>query len=204
MNIISLKRRLASTIIDKMVILFLFVIVAIIFCAGEPGAELGTFTYLTSVEYNKMESEKTIYQRSMELNQFMKEQGYPVDNFTDDGYERYKTEKDVYLKYFLIFVIVNLLYYLLCELVFKSSLGKRMLKCKIQRKDGVEITKPDAFKRVGIMATLLILAFVLQRSLNLNALITSLLFFGILDFTVFTKQQSLIDKYSDTIVVKMK
>lgn len=204
MNIISLKRRLASTIIDKVVILFLFVVVAIIFCSGIPGAELGAFTYLTSVGYNKMESEKTMYQRDMELNQFMKEQGYPIDGVKDNGYERYKTEKDVYLKYVLIFVIVNLLYYFLCELVFKASLGKRILKCKIRGKDGAEIKMTDVLKRIGIMGALLILAFVLQRSLSLNALITSLLYFGLLDFTVFTKQQSLIDKYSDTIVVKMK
>lgn len=204
MNIVSLQRRLVSTIIDKIVILFLFVVVAIIFCSGAPGAELGTFTYLTSKAYNEMETEKTLWDHSMELNQFMKENGYAVQPMSDDGYERYKTEMDVYQKYLWIFIIVNLLYYLLCELVFKASLGKRMLKCKVQTKDGGEMKKSDVFKRTGILAALFILSVFLQRALGMNALITSLLFFGILDFTVFTKRMSLVDKLSDTLVIKQK
>ena len=64
--------------------------------------------------------------------------------------------------------------------------------------------KRDVFKRTGILAALLIFAVALQKVLGVNALITSLLFFGILDFTVFTKRMSLVDKFSDTLVIKQK
>lgn len=205
MNIVSLQRRLVSTIIDKIIILFLFVAVAIIFCSGAPGAELGAFTFLTSREYNIIESEKTIKERGMELDRFIKANGYSFHpNKYDGGFEDYKTEMDVYQKYIGMFMLVNLLYYLLCELAFKASLGKRMLKCKIQTKGGGEMKKRDVFKRTGILAALLIFAVALQKVLGVNALITSLLFFGILDFTVLTKRMSLVDKFSDTLVIKQK
>lgn len=70
MKIVSLKRRLAGTIIDKVLILFLFVFSSMLFCSGHPGAELGTFIGLTVRKYNKIESSKTIYERSIETQKF--------------------------------------------------------------------------------------------------------------------------------------
>lgn len=202
MNIVSLRRRFASTIIDKVLILFLFVIFAMIFCSGSPGAELGTFTGNISRKYKEIESKRTIYEQQKDIERFMKENGYNY-NDTDQEYEHYKTPMDVYHKHILIFIIVNLLYYLLCEYFFKASLGKKFLRCKICKKDGSEIGKYDMFSRVGILGALLLLAVALQIILNLNVYTTSILFFGILDYTVFTKQQSLVDKYSETYVVKI-
>lgn len=204
MNIVSLQRRLVSTIIDKVFILLLFVMVSLLFSSGYPGGELGTFSYTTGVEYKKIESERTLYQTNIDSKKFMEENGYGEYNFIDEEYEHYKTALDVYHKYVIIFVIVNLLYYMTCEFFFKASLGKRLLKCRIRKKDGGEIGNGEVISRIGIMAALLLLAVALQMYLNLNAYITSILFFCILDFTVFTRQQSLVDKYSDTLVVKQK
>lgn len=203
MNIVSLQRRLAATLIDKVVILFLFVIVALIFCSGHPGAELGTFTYSTSVEYKKIESKRTLYETQLDNKKFIEENGYGVYNVKDEEYEHYKTALDVYQKHVLIFVIVNLLYYFLSEYFFKASFGKRILKCQIRRSDGSEIGNSEIFSRTGILFALLLLAVTLQMSMNINAYITSIFFFGILDFTVFPRQQSLIDKYSDTYIIRV-
>ncbi len=203
MNIISLQRRLAATLIDKGLILFLFVIVALIFCSGHPGAELGTFTYSTSVEYKKIESKRTLYETQLDNKKFIEENGYGEYNIKDEEYEHYKTALEVYQKHVLIFVIVNLLYYFLCEYFFRASIGKKILKCQIRKRDGREIGNGEIFSRTGILFALLLLAVALQMSLSINAYITSILFFGLLDFTVFTRQQSLVDKYSDTYIVRV-
>lgn len=203
MNIISLQRRLAATLIDKGLILFLFVIVALIFCSGHPGAELGTFTYSTSVEYKKIESKRTLYETQLYNKKFIEENGYGEYNIKDEEYEHYKTALEVYQKHVLIFVIVNLLYYFLCEYFFRASIGKKILKCQIRKRDGREIGNGEIFSRTGILFALLLLAVALQMSLSINAYITSILFFGLLDFTVFTRQQSLVDKYSDTYIVRV-
>ena len=103
----------------------------------------------------------------------------------------------------MIFFVVNILYYLLCELIFKASLGKRVLKCRIRKNDGEDINIRDAFTRAAILGSLLLLAIALHMTININGYITTILFFAILDFTVFTKHRSLVDKYSDTIVAKV-
>ena len=158
----------------------------------------------SSKKEKKIESEKTIYEHNVEVNNWLKENGYSEMISTDQDYEHYKTMKDVYDKYVWMFVIVNVLYYLLCELSFKASFGKRLLKCRIKKSDGSEINKRDIFTRSGILASLLLLAIALHMTMNINGYITTILFFAILDFTVFTKQMSLVDKYSDTLVVKQK
>ena len=203
MNVVSIKRCLASTIVDKVFILLLFVIVSLICCSGLPGGELGVFAYTTSVKYKEIESQKTLYQTNLDSKKFLEDNGYGEYDFTDEEYEHYKTFLDVYQKYVFIFVLVNLMYYLICEFFFKASLGKKLLKCQIKKKDGGAIGNSEIISRTGIMGTLLLLAVVLQMLFNLNAYITSILFFGILDFTVFTRQQSLVDKYSETYVVKI-
>lgn len=203
MNIVSLQRRLAATLIDKVLILFLFVIVALIFCSGRPGAELGTFTYSTSVEYKKIESKRTLYETQLDNKKFIEENGYGEYNVHDEEYEHYKTALDVYQKHVFIFVLVNLLYYFLSEYFFRASFGKRILKCQIRKSDGREISNSEIISRTGILFALLLLSVALQMSMNINAYITSIIFFGILDFTVFTRRQSIVDKYSDTYIVRV-
>ena len=204
MEVVSLGLRFISTIIDKVLISIIFVIVSFMFCSGMPGAELGHFVSQLGIEYKKIESGKTIYERNVEINNWLKENGYSEMISTDQDYEHYKTMRDIYDKYVWMFVLVNILYYLFCEYIFKASLGKILIKCKIKKCDGRDIDKRDIFTRSGILASLLLLAVALHMTMNINGYITTFLFFAILDFTVFTKQMSLIDKYSDTLVVKQK
>jgi len=202
MENVSLGRRFISTIIDKILIAIFFVIASYVFCTGAPGAEFAYFISQLGITYKNIESEKTIHERNVEVNEWLKENGisYRVSDDQDFGF--YKTKKDVYDKYVWLFFSVNLIYYLLCELIFKASLGKKALKCRIRKVDGNQIDYRDAFIRTGILAILLLLAIVIQMTMNINSYVTSILFFAILDFTVFTKQCSLVDKYSYTLVAK--
>lgn len=203
MEIVSLWQRLISTIIDKILIAILFVIIAFMLCADSPGAEMGHFISQLGIEYKKIESEKTIHERNVEVNEWLQDNGYSPMMSKEQDYEHYKTMKDVYDKHIWIFFVVNILYYLLCEQIFKASLGKRVLKCRIRKNDGEDINIRDAFTRAAILGSLLLLAIALHMTININGYITTILFFAILDFTVFTKHRSLVDKYSDTIVAKV-
>ena len=135
MEIVSLWQRLISTIIDKILIAILFVIIAFMLCADSPGAEMGHFISQLGIEYKKIESEKTIHERNVEVNEWLQDNGYSPMMSKEQDYEHYKTMKDVYDKHIWIFFVVNILYYLLCELIFKASLGKRVLKCRIRKND---------------------------------------------------------------------
>lgn len=203
MNIVSLKRRLLGTIIDKVLILLLFVIVSLIFSEGHPGGGLGTFMGLLNRGYKKIESVKTMHEQHVENTKFMKENGLPVYNYKDDELDYNNTAQEVYNKYLIIFILVNLLYYGTSEFFFRASLGKRILKCLVCKSDGNIIDNRDVFQRLGLLAALMVLSVAVEMTLNLNAYITSVLFFLALDFMVFTRRQSLIDKYSDTYVLKI-
>ena len=203
MNIVSLTPRMLGTIIDKVLILLLFVVVSLIFSEGHPGGGLGTFMGLLNRDYKKIESVKTMHEQHVENSKFMKGNGLPVYNYKDDELDFNNTAQEVFNKYLIIFILVNLVYYGISEFFFRASLGKRILKCRVCKSDGSIIDNRDVFQRLGLLATLMILSVAVEMSLNLNAYITSILFFLALDFMVFTRRQSLIDKYSDTYVLKI-
>jgi uncharacterized RDD family membrane protein YckC len=119
-----------------------------------------------------------------------------------DKYEYEKTRMDVYRKYVIIMILVNLLYYVLCELFFKASFGKKILGCEVRKEDGSPMRWHLVFIRAIILAFLLVLAVILQPLLNINAWSISLLFFIAIDITLPFKNQSLIDLGSKTIVFK--
>ena len=203
MNIVSLTRRLFGTVIDIVLISSLFVIVSLTFSEGHPGGGLGTFMGLLNRGYNKIESVKTMHEQHVENTKFMKENGLPVYDYKDDELDFNNTAQEVYNKYLIIFILVNLVYYGTSEFFFRASLGKRLLKCRVCKSDGSIIDNRDVFQRLGLLATLMMLSVAVEMTLNLNAYITSVLFFLALDFMVFTRRQSLIDKYSDTYVIKI-
>ena len=190
MKPMQLGHRLASTIVDKIIILILFVGTAMTFCSGRPGSELGTFVGKLSSEYNKIESTKSIYKSNKEVDDYL---GYTLLTEDVEDYEYEKSYMDVYQKYVFIMILVNFLYYLLCDLLFKASLGKRIMGCEVRKEDGTPMGWKRVFIRAGVLGLFLVLAALIQPYLNVNGWIVSVLFFIALDFTVPFKNQSLID-----------
>ncbi len=137
-----------------------------------PG-KLGTFVGLANVQYKDMMS------------------NYLLEDRIDD-----------YFEVIIFFSIFNLLYYILCELFLKASLGKVVFNCRICRRDGKDINWLDVLKRAGVLALLIVVAVGLQIGLNGNIYVSFFLFFALLDIMVFTKQQSAVDWSTDTYVVK--
>lgn len=256
-TILSLERRIASTMIDKIAIAAIFLTVGMTLCSGKSGSELGTFIGLSSWEPKEIKkasfkTEKRIsYITQQEIdkrqqvidsvikrNDSLRKVGkysemtnlsplrekmnnyqvvsvpktiyeYYQDGISkirnDDDYENYEYNKslmDVYQKYVFIMILVNFLYYLLCDLLFKASLGKRIMGCEVRKEDGTPMGWKRVFIRAGVLGLFLVLAALIQPYLNVNGWIVSVLFFIALDFTVPFKNQSLIDLGTDTIVFK--
>lgn len=199
MKPMSIGHRLTSTIVDKVFILLIFVVTAMAFCSGRPGSELGIFVGELSSEYNKIESTKSIYESNKEVDIYL---GYTLLTEDIEDYEYEKSYMDIYQKYVFIMILINLLYYLMCELLFKASLGKRIMGCEVRKEDGTPMGWKRVFIRAGVLGLFLVLAALIQPYLNVNGWIVSVLFFIALDFTVPFKNQSLIDLGTDTIVFK--
>lgn len=202
MNVVSLPRRFFGTLIDKVLISLIFITLSMSFCEGPPGAELGTFLGLLKRNYNNIESVKTLHERNVETDRFCKEHGYPTSEFIDSELEYNNTARNVYDRRVLIFVLINLIYYGFSEFLFRASPGKFILKCQVCRSDGRTIGNRDAFKRLGLLALFLFLSVVFQKSFNLSGITTSIIYFLFLDFSVFTIRQSLLDRFSNTFIVK--
>ena len=99
----------------------------------------------------------------------------------------------------LYFILFNALYYSLFELVLKGSLGKRIMGGMLTYEYGGLVEATDIFKRT-LFATLLMFALMwLHNAMNLSIIFTVLLFFMILDISVFFRNQSLVDILSKTI-----
>ena len=172
-SIIPLWQRIIATIIDKVIILLLFLLFSFVLMTYTMPGKLGTFVGLANVRYKDMMS------------------NYLLEDSIDD-----------YFEVIIFFSIFNLLYYILCELFLKASLGKVVFNCRICRGDGKDINWLDVLKRAGVLALLIVAAVGLQIGLNGNIYVSFFLFFALLDIMVFTKQQSAVDRSTDTYVVK--
>lgn len=200
--IIPLWQRIVATIIDKVIILLFFIIFSFVLMPYTMPGKLGTFVGLANVQYNQINSNKTIYELNMDNESVLRELGYDVPHFDHLSYEYEMSQLDVYLEVIIIFAIFNLLYYVLCELFLKASLGKVAFNCRICKKDGKDVNWLDVLKRAGVMAVLFVAAVGLQIGFNGSIYVSCFLFFVLLDFMVFSKQQSSVDWSTDTYVVK--
>ena len=205
MEKISILIRLVSTIIDKVLIILMFVVLALI-CKGNSrfGAELGTFCGISSKSYNNIISDETIHEAHERLNKSFAARGeYQfVFDYHEDPCDYTMSERDIYIKYVVLFILANILYYTISEFLLKASIGKRIVSCKITESDGQPATIKDIITRNCILLALLVASYFVQTFTNTNAYVISLLFFLVNDFNILRNKDSLVDKYSDTVIVK--
>lgn len=169
----SLFKRFIGTIIDKFLILFLFVAIYIFFNPFTAGGELGRFTGF-------LEASPVLY------------------NYMPDGDE----SKRLDLHITIMFVILNLLYYAFFEYCLKASLGKRILGGLLISPKGRVLNSFGVIKRMIVGFTMMLMAIWVHINLNISNLNIIALYFFILDIPVFFKRQSLIDILTKTIYIK--
>lgn len=172
---LDLFRRFFASILDKVLILILFLILSLLIFGfySAPG-DLGTYSVV------------------LEINPKMYD-------FIPNGSSMY----DIDIKYTILFIVTNILYYCM-EFLFKTSLGKRIFGGVYIDLDGNEIITAKIISRCFIFALMMAGAVVIHFVFGVIYWIVIVLFFLINDLPVlFTKRrQSLIDIISETCLVK--
>lgn len=202
----SLFRRLLGSVIDKVLILIIFV-VAFTIINGESTATYRLGTYY-SIGTNSPSSYEFITLNSL----LVIDNGWPLKYFKeseDDILLKYKDEdivgmvRSFDLTITFAFIFLNILYYLLSEIFLAASVGKRIMGGQI-RDDLLEdrINTSDAFKRAIIGGVLMAFAVGLRFLLDINYIIVIIAFFLIIDIFVIFKRKSLIDILSKVTYVE--
>lgn len=200
MEKMSLFKRFIGSAIDKMIILVLFVIIYLIIDSHATGK-------LIYYVLNIMKFSPSLYQYAGEV-----DVSYTYFGFYNEGtdfFQKYYTP-DMYegmvrafdLKLTFGFILLNVVYYLACELKLKASLGKYMLGGILVDSFEDKITTNDIFIRAFSAAILMALFVGIRFLFDTNYYWTILFFFLVIDIPVFINGISLIDRFAKVRYIK--
>lgn len=165
----NVSRRILSFLIDKVLVLLLFIIIAVsISPYGAPGA-LGKYSALIEISPSKYYSQDL----------------YSID-----------------LLITTFFIFINYIYYMLSECVLRSSFGKYICGLIIVSKNMYKISLKIAIKRCSLLLLFIILTVSMRFVFDTNYIITSILFFLIIDTPALIQGQTILDLVTNTYVVK--
>ena len=201
-----LFRRFIGSIIDKILILTLFVIASIIISPYGASGKLGTYHGLLNASPNNYE-----YIDKAKMNRYQTGEYYEgVDKYyqmrarlTEEPPHLGSTlELDISVTFF--FILFNLIYYILFESMMSASPGKRMLGGVILDSSDDKIGFSKALIR-GIWGGVLMggTYFLFHLTGGLSNMLVVIIFFFILDISVLFTKKSLIDIISGTIYSKV-
>jgi len=204
-----LVRRLFSSIVDKSLILLSFIVICIFISPYKMPALLGSYT-------SQLNDSPSDYHSLAITKSVIKTYGYDIYNNPERMRQCYDTIKDnhdliisfenemLFLDLFItgLFILVNLLYYIIFESIGSASLGKSLLKLVVVSGNNIEIGKKEAFKRCFLLFLLMLVAVGLRFIFDMNYYITIFVFFLIIDIPVFIKSESTIDIITNTHVIK--
>ena len=196
MKLMPLYRRFFGSIIDKLLILFFFLL-GFAAVEGNKSIDRG-FTYLSIGNFAP-----SMYEYVTLNSLYIIDIGYPVKyspRSEEELIERYaKYDYVGMVKSFDLtitssFIILNILYYLLSEIFLGASVGKYLMRGRaVDYLLGERVTSTDAFKRAIIGGLLMFLAVGLRFLFDVSYLSVIVLFFLIIDIPIFFKRRSLID-----------
>ena len=194
MEKISFMRRLSSSLIDKVLILVLFIISALCISPYGMPSHLGSYYALLDAAPSSYPSQDT-YKAMHSV-------------YGNTIYELIAPHKGETLSWDLqitgLFIIVNFIYYLLWEWIFRASLGKFLCGLTVASDNNQPTTEKEIIKRCFLLLLLMIAAVGLRFTFDINYYMTILLFFLIVDTSVIIKGKSLIDIMTSTYITKRK
>ena len=211
MEKISFMRRLSSSLIDKVLILVLFIISALCISPYGMPSHLGSYyalldaapsSYPSQDTYKAMHSVygNTIYESTEKWVQCHKEILKKPELIAPHKGETLSWD----LQITGLFIIVNFIYYLLWEWIFRASLGKFLCGLTVASDNNQPTTEKEIIKRCFLLLLLMIAAVGLRFTFDINYYMTILLFFLIVDTSVIIKGKSLIDIMTSTYITKRK
>lgn len=162
-------RRTFGFLVDKVLVLLLFIIVVVSISPYWTCGALGTYSVI-------LEMSPSHY--------------YSQDLYSNDLY------------FTIHFIIINFVYYLLSECLLKSSFGKYICGLIIVSKDMCKMSLQVAIKRCSLLLLFIVLAVLMRFTFDTNYIITSILFFLIIDIPALIYAQSTLDLITNTYVVK--
>ena len=201
--------RFIGCIKDKVLIMILFFAILSVF-QGCSKAQTRSFTYVSlfiflpsDYSYIKPEILYAI-DRGKIVNtkrQYGRELLKVYDNYDKDDITEKVKSFDLSMTF--LFIILNVLYYLISEIFFGASIGKYRSNGRLI--DSVfldRISKSTAFKRAVISGLFMLLAVWLRFLFNTNYILIIILYFLIIDTPVFFRRASLIDILTKTSYVE--
>ena len=202
---LPLLRRAFGSMIDKVLILLVFIVGNLVYhpysSSGDIGFLMGIMDSTPSnyefIDKNLINNYGRDYKGidSDYLKKAYEEQGSPYMGYTNDFEVRMA----------LLFILINIIYYILSESLLRSSLGKLVLGGKLINESNNKITLWKCLLRgllLGVFAA--VVFFVLRYYCEFNYYIIAFIFFLFMDVSLFFCRRSLLDlctrtKYIDLL-----
>jgi hypothetical protein len=177
-----LIKRFLGSIIDKILILILFVITGLAISPyGFPG-KLGTFTG------GVLENSPSSYQ--------------VTESVSKSTYSLLSIDLNI----ISLFIAVNIVYYIVWELFLKASLGKYIFRLRVVKEVNNDkfVDIWDVLYRGTVALGLMVGVVFIRFQLDINYVITMIIYFAILDIPVLFFGKSAIDHISVTKYINKK
>ena len=198
----SLIRRFVGSMIDKTIIVILFLTGYVCSRPYAGPGEIGTIMGLNSsspsvyryIDKDLIDRYGTYYEG---IDKEYQDKLRLEEDVPYDGYIR-----DFELRFFSIFILVNVLYYLFFEFIIHASLGKELLGGRlIEKSDGIAFFWKIILRGIMVGVLSLIVLLGVRYGLELNYFWVVAVFFLILDLPLLFTKRSLIDLSTGTMYI---
>lgn len=201
----SLFRRFVGSIIDKVILISVFVIGYVIISPYEAPSKLGSYIGLLKTSpdaYEYIDKVKIYKYNSGEYNKRVSTAYQDlVRAYSEPPHIGSTKENDLKITFSII--ILNLLYFFLSELFLSASLGKRMLGGVLHDSAGDKIGFGKAFSRCLWFATLMAgIYYLFHLQIAVSNFAVLVIFFLLIDLPVLFTKRSLLDICTGTTYTK--
>lgn len=198
-NGIYIVRRLIGSIIDKAIILFISLVIILIITSFDYSfsGELGLFSAFFHMTKDSVYSAAIGHVMSFYPDDYMSQHQLEIDN-------RFQYLIWVELKIAYMFIMINILYYAICEKMISSSLGKSFMNLRLISVPNSNIGKLSLAKVLfRALCFFIIMSGIigLRWIMGFNYFIAITLFFLIMDLPVLFKRASLLDILTQTKLI---
>ena len=195
--------RFIGSLIDKVIILFIFVIGFIIISPFGASGKMGTYVGLLNCSPNNYEYIDKVRIENYGYDNPGVDDYYQAQSRLANGAPYMGSTRELDLDITLAFILLNLIYYILFECILQASPGKRIFGGMLINSNREKVGIVSAFARALCSGALMAFAvFFLHFQIGFSYLIVFVLFFLLLDIPIFFTKQSLIDLCTGTVYAK--
>lgn len=198
MNNLALWKRFIASILDKVCIIIIWGLLLnyVAYTPYTASEKLGTYSYLVTIppsnyDYIDLGSKN---RQGVAENNYGVSDGYRALQELDLASMKPETTKDIDIKITLWFILANLIYFLLGELLYGASFFKRIFGGIIVEDDSSVTEKSRLLIRNIAFGIILTLCVLIHFWLNISYLRIAIVFFIVFEFPLFKTRQNGLDK----------